>query len=146
MQGQAQAKAVQGALASRSSEASQDYAKKLPGGTATAMSCTPTASTVTVGDFTGTITNSGGTITLTVTAGPTWFAASTATKTKSFKLYLTLFQVALRVRGFLPFPEGDNKMTDKENPVPAWVMECRKFSLIIVLVFVNPPAITLIKR
>ena len=87
MQGQAQDKAIQGALASLSSEASQDYAKQLLAGTATATSYTPAAATVTVGDFTGTIANAAGTITVTATAGPTWFAGSTVTKSKSFKLY-----------------------------------------------------------
>ena len=89
MQGQAQDKAVQGALAALSSETSQDYAKQLIASppTATATSYTPAAATVTVGDFTGSIANSAGTITITVTAGPSWFASSTATKSKSFKLY-----------------------------------------------------------
>lgn len=87
MQGQAQEKAIMGALAALSSEASQDYAKQLLGGTATATSYTPAASTVTVGDFTGTIVNNTGAITVTATAGPTWFATSTATKSKSFKMY-----------------------------------------------------------
>jgi prepilin-type N-terminal cleavage/methylation domain-containing protein len=87
MQSQAQEKAIQGAIAALSSEASQDYAKLLLAGTATATSYTPTATTVTVGDFTGTVANTGGTITVTATAGPSWFAASTATKSKSFKLY-----------------------------------------------------------
>ena len=59
MQGQAQDKAIQGALAALSSEASQDYAKQLLAGTATATSYTPAAATVTVGDFTGTIANAG---------------------------------------------------------------------------------------
>ncbi|MDP1993569.1 MAG: prepilin-type N-terminal cleavage/methylation domain-containing protein [Syntrophales bacterium] len=89
MQGQAQDKAIQGALAALSSETSQDYAKQLIANppTASATSFTPTAATVTVGDFTGTIANTTGTITITVTAGPGWFASSTATKSKSFKLY-----------------------------------------------------------
>ena len=88
MQGQAQDKAVQGALAALSSEASQDYAKQLVAGTATAMSYTPANSSVTVGDFTGTIVpNAVRVVTVTVTAGPAWFAASTVTKSKSFRLY-----------------------------------------------------------
>ena len=87
MQSSAQANAVQGALSSISSEATQDYAKQLLANTATATSYTPTASTVTNGDFTGTIVNTAGAITITVTAGPTWFAGSSATKSKSFKLY-----------------------------------------------------------
>ncbi len=59
MQGQAQDKAIQGALAALSSETSQDYAKQLIANppTASATSYTPTAATVTVGDFTGTIAN-----------------------------------------------------------------------------------------
>ena len=87
MQGQAQDKAVQGALAALSSETSQDYAKQLLAGTATATSYTPAAATVTVGDFTGTIANAAGAITITATVGPSWFATSTVTKTKTFKLY-----------------------------------------------------------
>jgi prepilin-type N-terminal cleavage/methylation domain-containing protein len=87
MQEQAQDKAVQGALAALSSETHQDYAKQLLAGRATVTSYEPAASTVTVGDFTGTIANADGTITNTVTEGPPWFAASTATKTKIFKLH-----------------------------------------------------------
>ena len=87
MQGQAQDKAIQGALAALSSEASQDYSQKLLAGTATATSYTPPAAAVTVGDFTGTIANAAGVITVTATLGPSWFAASTVTKSKSFKLY-----------------------------------------------------------
>jgi MSHA pilin protein MshA len=87
LQSQAQDRAVQGALAALASTAFQDYAKQVLGGTATATSYTPAASTVTVGDFTGTLANNAGTITISATAGPAWFAASTATKSKSFKLY-----------------------------------------------------------
>jgi prepilin-type N-terminal cleavage/methylation domain-containing protein len=87
MQSQAQDKAIQGALAALSSEASQDYAQKLLAGTATATSYTAPAAAVTVGDFTGTIANTAGVITVTATLGPSWFAASTGTKSKSFKLY-----------------------------------------------------------
>lgn len=88
MQTEAQNKAIQGALAALSSEASQDYAKKLLAGTATATSYTAPTTAVTVGDFTGTIANDNGTITVTATAGPGWFAGATAaTKSKSFKLY-----------------------------------------------------------
>ena len=87
MQGQAQGKAVEGGLAALAMTASQDYATQLLVGTATATSYAPAAATVTVGDFTGTIANAAGVITVTATAGPTWFATSTATKSKSFKLY-----------------------------------------------------------
>jgi len=87
MQSGAQSQAIQGALASFTSEASQDYGKLLLAGTATATSYAPTNSSVTNGDFTGTIVNNAGVVTVTATAGPTWFAGSTATKSKSFKLY-----------------------------------------------------------
>lgn len=87
MQSDAQEKAIEGAIAALSTEATMDYSKQLLAGTATATSYTPTDSTVTVGDFTGTIGNTDGTITVTVTAGPSWFAGSSATKSKSFKLY-----------------------------------------------------------
>ena len=89
MQSQAQEKAIQGALAALSSETTSGLCETALGepATASATSYTPTAATVTVGDFTGTIANTTGTITVTVTAGPGWFAASTATKSKSFKLY-----------------------------------------------------------
>ena len=89
LQGQAQGKAVEGALAAIAMTVSQDYATQLLASppTATATSYSPAAATVTVGDFTGTIANAAGTITVTATAGPTWFAGSTVTKSKSFKLY-----------------------------------------------------------
>ena len=89
MQGQAQEKAVLGALAALSSEVGQDYARQLIASppTATATSYTPTAATVTVGDFTGTIANAAGVITITATAGPSWFASSTVAKAKTFRLY-----------------------------------------------------------
>ena len=80
-------KDVNEAIQNRDAAVIQSLAKQLLAGTATATSYTPTAATVTVGDFTGTIANAAGVITVTATAGPTWFATSTATKSKSFKLY-----------------------------------------------------------
>jgi prepilin-type N-terminal cleavage/methylation domain-containing protein len=89
MQTQAQSQAVQGALAALASSASMDYANQLLSGTATATSYSPvsTVATQTVGDFAGTVANSSGVITVTVTTGPSWFSSSTATKTRSFQMY-----------------------------------------------------------
>lgn len=85
MQDDARVAAVNGALAALASTASIGYAKSL---------ITPThkwaAASIVVGDYTGSITDSSGAVTVTVTSGPdsVWSGLPTsATKTKSFQLY-----------------------------------------------------------
>ena len=92
MQTEAQAKAIQGALASCSSEITQDYARGLISATpyATATSYTPAIdSPFTNGDFTCSFVDTTGSIAVTVESGPGWFEGSSATKTKTFRLYGT---------------------------------------------------------
>jgi len=85
MQNDAKAAAVSGALAALTSTASIGYAKSL---------ITPTyvwsGTGIVVGDYTGDISDSSGTVTVTVTSGPTsvWTGLpTTAVTQKSFKLY-----------------------------------------------------------
>jgi prepilin-type N-terminal cleavage/methylation domain-containing protein len=89
IQSNAQAQAISGALASLSSSANMDFASQLLSGTATAINYTPssTVATQTFGDFAGTVGNSSGVITVTLTSGPSWFSSSSATKTKTFQIY-----------------------------------------------------------
>ncbi len=86
MQSDAQEKAVQGAIAALQSTATMDYARNLLQSPST-TTYTPTASSVTVGDFTGTIANAGGAVTVAVTNGPSWFPGYTGLASKSFQLY-----------------------------------------------------------
>jgi prepilin-type N-terminal cleavage/methylation domain-containing protein len=87
MQTKSQESAVSGAVAALQSMATQDYAKQLLT-TPSVTSYTPTASSVTVGDFTGTIANSTGVVTVSVTSGPSgWWKASITGNSKSFSLY-----------------------------------------------------------
>jgi prepilin-type N-terminal cleavage/methylation domain-containing protein len=86
MQKDAQAKAVEGALAALSSEASMHYAKYLLGGGAVDSYAPPTGD-IEVGDFSGTIEDADGKITVTVTSGPDWFNGFEGTKEKEFTLY-----------------------------------------------------------
>ena len=86
MQGEAQKYAVEGALGALASTAYMDYAKNLledPSDT----TYTPTSTEVTVGDFTGSIAADGAKVTVTVTAGPTWWSTNIANNSKSFQLY-----------------------------------------------------------
>jgi len=87
MQQQARDKAINSALAALSSSASLQYANHLlTGGDATVW--TPSAPTVTVGEFIGTIANGSGTVTVTVTGGPTWTSDVTAANmSKTFEMY-----------------------------------------------------------
>lgn len=89
MQTQAQTNAVASALGTLASQVSLAYAQDLVKGNATGTSWTPTALTspVTLGDFKGTFADKTGTVTLTLTDGPSWFAKSTATKTSTLTLY-----------------------------------------------------------
>ena len=86
MQTQARQSAVSGAVAALQSTATQDYAKNLLT-TPSTTTYTPTASSVVVGDFTGSIVNAAGAVTVTVTAGPTWWTSSITGNSKSFSLY-----------------------------------------------------------
>ena len=86
MQGEAQKYAVEGALGALASTAYMQYAYALLQSPST-TTYTPEPSAVTVGEFQGSIANVGGVVTITVTAGPTWWSASIANNSKSFALY-----------------------------------------------------------
>jgi len=98
MQDEAQVKAVDGALAAASSNATMSYSKYLLDNGVTPTSITTGAwkagSTsgaviaTDVGDFTASYAYDNGTktVTVTITAGPSWFAGSAATKVKTFKI------------------------------------------------------------
>ncbi len=85
MQTQARQNAVQGAVAALQSTATLEYAKNLLT-TPSTTTYTPT-SPVVVGDFSGTIANAAGVVTVTVTGGPTWWASSITGNSKSFSIY-----------------------------------------------------------
>ena len=85
MQTQAQQNAVQGAIAALQSTATQEYAKALL--TAPSTTTYSPTSPVVVGDFSGTIANTAGAVTVTVTAGPTWFSTNITGRSKSFTMY-----------------------------------------------------------
>jgi prepilin-type N-terminal cleavage/methylation domain-containing protein len=85
MQTEARQKAVQGAVAALQSTATQEYARALLQSPST-TTYAPT-SPVVVGDFSGTIANTTGAVTVTVTGGPTWWTASIVGNSKSFQLY-----------------------------------------------------------
>ena len=86
MQVEARQYAVDGALGALQSTVTMDYAKQLLT-TPSTTTYTPTASQVVVGEFTGTIANAAGAVTITITAGPSWFSTSDGTNSKSFQLY-----------------------------------------------------------
>lgn len=85
MQSKSQESAIQGAVAALQSQATQEYAKALLT-TPSVTTYTPT-SPVVVGDFSGSIANAAGVVTVTVTGGPTWYSTSIAGRSKSFTLY-----------------------------------------------------------
>ena len=85
MQTNARQNAVEGAIAALQSTASQEYAKQLVTNPST-TTYDPT-SPVVVGDFTGSIANGTGVVTLTITGGPNWWDSSIVGNEKSFKLY-----------------------------------------------------------
>ena len=90
MQDKAQQSAVQGSIAALQSTASQEYASQLLSGGTYGSIYTPASASVVVGDFTGSITNAAGVVTVKVTTPPTSYAASNYAGTygsKSFKLY-----------------------------------------------------------
>jgi prepilin-type N-terminal cleavage/methylation domain-containing protein len=89
MQTDAKNKAVAGAISGLISAASMEYSQKLLLGTASATSFTATTP-ITVGDFQGTLAGTAGTMTATVTNGPTtdyMTGVSTTYSVKSFKLF-----------------------------------------------------------
>ncbi|KAF0157769.1 MAG: hypothetical protein FD159_1345 [Syntrophaceae bacterium] len=87
MQAKARENAVQGAVAALKSHVTMEYSKALLT-TPSTTTYTPTASSVTVGDFTGSIVNAAGAVTVTVTSGPTsWWSTSIPGTSSSFSLY-----------------------------------------------------------
>ena len=90
MQSDAQIKALDGAMSSLQSTATQDYANQLLKGTANSSYYAPSNTNVNLGDFEGTISSAvNGSVTLTLTNGPSsWFAnANSANKTKVLQLF-----------------------------------------------------------
>ncbi len=85
MQTEARINAVQGAVAALQSTATMEYARNLLQSPST-TTYTPT-SPVVVGDFSGTIANAAGAVTVTVTGGPTWWDSTITQNSKSFQLY-----------------------------------------------------------
>jgi MSHA pilin protein MshA len=85
MQTKSQQSAIQGAVAALASTASQQYAQALLN-TPSTTTYAPTTP-VGVGDFSGTIGNVGGVVTVTVASGPTWWASTMVGNAKSFRLY-----------------------------------------------------------
>jgi prepilin-type N-terminal cleavage/methylation domain-containing protein len=87
----AQQSAVKGGLAALQSTATSEYASQLlAGGTYGSVYTPATATGLVVGDFTGSIANTTGTVTVTITGAPTTYAVSNYGGTfglKSFKLY-----------------------------------------------------------
>ena len=77
--------AVDGALAALQSTATMEYSRNLLQSPST-TTYTPT-SPVVVGDFSGTIANAAGVVTIAVTGGPSWWSSSIAVNSKSFRLY-----------------------------------------------------------
>jgi prepilin-type N-terminal cleavage/methylation domain-containing protein len=85
MQTEARINAVQGAVAALQSTATMEYARNLLQSPST-TTYAPT-SPVVVGDFSGTIANAAGAVTVTVTGGPTWWDSTITQNSKSFQLY-----------------------------------------------------------
>jgi prepilin-type N-terminal cleavage/methylation domain-containing protein len=85
MQTKSQQSAVSGAVAALQSTATAQYANALL--TTPSVSTYAPTSPVVVGDFSGTITNAAGVVTVRVTAGPSWWTAAIVGNSKSFTLY-----------------------------------------------------------
>jgi hypothetical protein len=65
-----------------------DYARNLLQSPSTTTYTPSNAGTAQVGDFSGTIANAAGVVTVTVTGGtPSWWAGYTGETSKSFQLY-----------------------------------------------------------
>lgn len=86
MQTEAKNKAVQGAVAALQSTATQEYAQALLQSPST-TTYSPASGTVTVGDYSGTITNVAGVVTVTVTGGPNITGVAASYLSKSFRMY-----------------------------------------------------------
>jgi prepilin-type N-terminal cleavage/methylation domain-containing protein len=87
MQGEAREYAVEGALGALASTAYMEYAYDLLQSPSRTTCDNISTTDVTVGDFTGDITCTGGLVTIEVTDGPDWFDSSVGTNSKSFRLY-----------------------------------------------------------
>jgi prepilin-type N-terminal cleavage/methylation domain-containing protein len=85
MQTKSQQSAISGAVAALQSTATMQYSQALLTNPATTIYA-PT-SPIGVGDFSGTIANVAGVVTVTVGTGPTWWAATMVGNAKSFRLY-----------------------------------------------------------
>jgi len=85
MLSRSQQNAVSGAVAAIESAANMEYAKALLT-TPAVTTYTPT-STVAVGDFSGTVANFAGVVTVRVTGGPAWWSSTIIGNSKSFQLY-----------------------------------------------------------
>jgi prepilin-type N-terminal cleavage/methylation domain-containing protein len=85
MQTKAQESALSGAVAALQSTATQQYAQALL--TTPSVTTYTATSPVVVGDFSGTITNAAGVVTVAVTAGPTWWKSTITGNSKSFTMY-----------------------------------------------------------
>ena len=85
MQTKSQQSAVQGAIAALQASAHLQYAQALLT-TPSVTTYSPTSPLV-IGDFSGTIANAAGVVTVRVTAGPTWWTTSITGNSKSFSLY-----------------------------------------------------------
>ena len=68
------------------STATMEYAQALLQ-TPSVTTYSPSSATRTVGDFTGTIENDAGEVTVTVTGGPDWWTSSIVGNSSSFQLY-----------------------------------------------------------
>jgi prepilin-type N-terminal cleavage/methylation domain-containing protein len=87
LQTEARQYAVQGAVAALKSTVTLGYAQALLQTPATTGYTVPTPSTVSVGDFSGTIEATGGNVTVTVTTGPSWWSSTIVGNSSSFALY-----------------------------------------------------------
>jgi prepilin-type N-terminal cleavage/methylation domain-containing protein len=85
MQTKSQQSAISGAVAALQSTATMQYSQALLTNPAT-TTYTPT-SPAAVGDFSGTIVNAAGVVTVTVGTGPSWWASTMVGNSKSFRIY-----------------------------------------------------------
>lgn len=85
MQTKSQQSAVSGAIGALQATAHLQYARALLT-TPSVTTYTPTTPIV-IGDFSGTIANAAGVITVRVTGGPSWWTTSITGNSKSFTLY-----------------------------------------------------------
>ncbi len=85
MQTKSQESAVSGAVAALQSTATAQYANALL--TTPSVSTYAPTSPIVVGDFSGTVVNAAGVVTVRVTAGPSWWSSTITGNSKSFTLY-----------------------------------------------------------